>query len=153
MKIFYLIYLHSYSEASLFYNFIVQCYLAYLWMCFILLFYYTPFHIWKIISYFGNPRLTEYFRARENNAAKMTVKKWNAKDRKCVVTERKCSCNDAGDSFYYISRVIIIHYAMWSDNMSIFMSWFNTYEKNACNKLNNWGQENISFKFHFFIYL
>lgn len=68
----------------------------------------------------------------------MTGKKWSAKDRKQVVTEIKCSCNDTREIFYYISRVIIIHYAVWSDNTSIFMSMsILTYEMNEWNKLNN----------------
>lgn len=29
----------------------------------------------------------------------MTVKKQNAKNRKCVVTEKKCSCNDTWGNF------------------------------------------------------
>ena len=86
----------------------------------------------------GNKIDRVFWNQRRSNAAKTTVKKWSAKDRKQVVTETKCSCNDTRGIFYYISRVIIIHYEAWSDNTSIFMSMsIITSEMNEWNNLNN----------------
>lgn len=81
---------------------------------------------------------------------KMTAKKWSAKERKCVVTERKCSYNDTGEIFYYISRVIIIHYAAWSDNTSIFMSIYYHLLNELLNEISliTKGWKKTKFKLH-----
>lgn len=63
----------------------------------------------------------------------MIVKKCNAEDRKHIVTERMSSCNDTGEIFYYISKVIIICYAASPDNTSIFMT-MNYHLGNECVK-------------------
>lgn len=118
--------LHTYSKVSEFYNFMFRCWLAYFRMCFIFPFFFF-FTILLSISRRSCSILGiqdwQYFRIRRGiNAAKMTVKKCNAKDRKCVFTERKCSCKDTGEIFCYISIIITTHYAAWSANTSVFMS-------------------------------
>lgn len=92
--------------------------------------------------------MTDYLKTRKD-AAKMTAKKWSAKERKCIVTERKCSYNDTGEIFYYISRVIIIHYAAWSDNTSIFMSIYYHLLNELLNEISlitkSWKKLNLNF--------
>ena len=109
LRITYPVYLYPYSKVSLFYNFMFQCCLAYFLLYFPFLLHSSLF-LEDHVLFLGNQVWQSVLEPEgKKKTAKMTVKKWNVKDRICAVTERKCSCKDTGEIFHYTSRVIIIH--------------------------------------------